>query len=209
MASAGRAASPPGLWRALREAIAATESTPRAWDDFVNLLRDRPHVGPAADDPFWLAIGLPAGPARGRLWLAEHRAVESVTRELRVRVWGLGGESYVIRAAAREKVRALRLTLAERHGCCVGQINLFLEVGLSEDGRRALDGELGIRIASHLGCSPIDIPTSAGGASHITLPVLDRLTLWHYGYLIGRPSPGRLSLVVCRCDADSFGARDS
>ena len=184
--------------------MAATESTPRAWDDFVDLLRDRHHVGPAAEDPYWLAIGLPAGSDRGRLWLAEYRAEESRPRELRVRVWGLGGESYVIRVAARERVRALRLTLAERHGCCVGQVTLFLEVGLYGDRGLVLDGELAVRIAIHLGCSPINIPAAAGNASHVTLPVLDRLTLWHYGYLVGRPSPGRLTLVVNRCDADGF-----
>ena len=208
MASSGRTASPPGLWRALREAIAATEGTPHAWDGFVDALRDRHHVGPAADDPYWSAIGLPAGPCRGRLWLAEHRATDPVARELRVRVWGLGGESCVIRAAAREGIRALRLTLAEQHGCCVGQTNLFLEVEIRDDWERVLDGEIGVRIASHLGCSPIDIPTAAGGESHITLPVVDQLTLWHYGYLLGRPPPGRMSLVICRCDADGLGSDD-
>ena len=204
-----RASSPPGLWGALRAAIAATESTPRAWDDFVGLLRESHHEGPAAEDPYWLAIGLPAGADRGRLWLAEHRAEESGPRELRVRVWSLGGESYVIRASARGRVRALRLTLAERHGCCVGQVALFLEVGLHGGRGLVPDGELAIRIALHLGCSPFNIPVAAGNASHVTLPVLDQLTLWHYGYVVVRPAPGRLTNAINRCDADGFAHDDS
>ena len=71
------------------------------------------------------------------------------------------------------------------------------------------DGELAVRIALHLGCSPFGIPGAAGNASHVTLPVLDRMTLWHYGYAVGRPSPGRLTHVLNRCDADGFVPNDT
>ena len=69
-------------------------------------------------------------------------------------------------------------------------------------GRHGLEhhGELADRVAAHLGCSPEGIPLAAGDAEQLTLPILDGLTVWNYGYR-APPPPGRMILLITDCDA--------
>ena len=133
--------------------------------------------------------------------MAEHRARAMSPRDVRIRVWRLSGESRVFHGATLGKVRSLRVTIAEHYMCCVGQVRLLLEVTLH--GRHGLEhhGELADRVAAHLGCSPEGIPLAAGDVEQLTLPILDGLTLWNYGYRAGHSPPGRMSMLIADFDA--------
>ena len=202
-----REATPPGLWRSLRVAIAATERPAGAWDTFVESLRTRPCLGAAAEDPYWAAVGLPVGQERGRLWLAEHPIQGEQRRSLHIQAWRLSGRSCEFLCTDTDRVRALRVTIAEQEGCCDGQVRLSLEVALHgrdpadtrTDTWRGLENhpELAARVIEHLGCSPGELPLESGDVLQLALPVRDGLTLRHYGYRSNLTPPARM-LVFSR-----------
>ena len=119
--------------------------------------------------------------------------------------------SCTVLCAATDRVRSLRVTIAEQEGCCVGQVRLSLEVALHgrdpadtrTDTWRGLENhaELTARVIEHLGCSPCGLTLAAGDVLQLALPVRDGLTLRHYGYRNGLSPPARMLLLLSECDA--------
>ena len=132
--------------------------------------------------------------------MAERRPCEAAARDVRIRIWLLSGETVIFHASAQDRVRSLRVTVAEHFICCVGQVRLFLEDPAL--GQRHLS-DLACRVAEHLGCSQEGIPQAAGDSTRITLPLKDGLSLHDYGFRKGRSSIGRMRVVIS--DSDAIG----
>ena len=108
------------------------------------------------------------------------------------------GESLTFQTSLRDPIRSLRVLVAERFTCCVGQVRLLLEVPVQGHTRLS---ELDCRVAEHLNCGPGEAPKAAGGRDYITLAMQDGRTLREYGYRRGYSPTGRRIAVITDSDA--------
>ena len=179
---------------------AHAEAAGTGWASFVEELRQRWHTGPSAEDPYWLAIGLPHGVARER-FIAEqrrHGVDERLIADTTILVGLISGATISLQAALRGPIRHLRLQVAECLVCCVGQVQLLLEVTCRGHPRFS---EIGQRLEEHFNCGHAQIAVASGGVEHATIRMKDRHTLCHYGFLRGQAPAGRVLAILTPSDA--------
>ena len=159
-------------------------------------LRLRRHDGPAADDPFWRAVGLHCAVERARLLASAERSPAGGDTD--IQLWLLSGQPLTFRISTRWPVRALRVLVAEHFACCVGQVRLLLETSL--EGLTLHSALLG-RIAEPRNCSPDGVRPAAGNRDLITHALRDKLSLHDYGCRADGRVAGRLCAVINDSDA--------
>ena len=179
----------------------AVEVADQEWNLFMEDLRLHKFQGPACEDPYWRAVGLPREEAVKMMsdW-KRHHSCWSVCDVMSVRVGFLSGMPIDVQVSARARVRELRMRVAEGIGCCVGQVGLVMDV---PESAHAPDNELRQRVAEHTGCERNQLGVMLDGIDLVTTTMDDKFTLRDYGIRRGQHGGGRVQAALKTTDVES------